>query len=42
MVCHVLSASRGAGKDHQKSAEAIVVARKRNEGPNLSGVESHA
>ena len=30
-----LPASRGVGKDHQKSAEAIVAPRKRDEGPNV-------
>ena len=34
MVCLELSAPRGAGKDHQKSAEAIVAAGK-GEGPNM-------
>ena len=42
MVCLERAASRGAGKNQQKSAEAIVVARKRKEGPKLSGVDSHA
>jgi len=37
----VLPTSRGVGKDCQTSAEAIVVARTRNEGLNLSGVDSH-
>ncbi len=35
MVCLVLPALRDVGKDHQKSAEAIVVPRKRDEGPNM-------
>src|SRR5271166_2991538 len=42
MICLELPASRGVGKDHQKSAEAIAVARQRNEWPNLSGGDSHA
>ena len=42
MVCLERAASRGAGKNQQKSAEAIVVARKRKEGPKLSRVDSHA
>ena len=35
MVCLVLPALKGVGMEDQKSAEAIVVGRKSNEGLNL-------